>query len=158
MGLRMKNFNILGVHWKIWFLRGSWKANIEGGLPKKGAWTVCRFKGGGAWEERGDGVNTQSSWIIRTISGCLVLLELFADLRGEGGGAWEERGGGAIEGWLIPQCTLWANFSGLVVMIEDTYPQTRSSWRFRLLLGQQMEEHISSLKDKIQNYFKRTSV
>ena len=91
MGLRMKNFNILGVHWKIWFLRGSWKANIEGGLPKKGAWTVCRFKGG-AWEERGDGVNTQSSWIIRTISGCLVLLELFADLRGEGGGLGRKRG------------------------------------------------------------------
>ena len=21
------------------------KTNIEGGLPKKGAWTVCRFKG-----------------------------------------------------------------------------------------------------------------
>ena len=34
MGLRMKDFNIFGVHWKIWFLwEGSRKtniANIEG--------------------------------------------------------------------------------------------------------------------------------
>ena len=40
MGLRMENFNIFGVHWKIGFLGGgegggSWKTNIEGGLPKK---------------------------------------------------------------------------------------------------------------------------
>ena len=42
MGLRMKNFNIMGVPWKIRFLKGgSWKAS----MPKKvGAWTVCRFK------------------------------------------------------------------------------------------------------------------
>ena len=33
----MKNFDFGGVHWKIRFLgRGSWKTNIEGGLPKKG--------------------------------------------------------------------------------------------------------------------------
>ena len=48
----MKNFDILGVYWKIRFLRGG------GGLTKNqyrrgnflkkggGAWTVCRFKGG----------------------------------------------------------------------------------------------------------------
>ena len=48
MGLRMKNFHILGIHWKIQLLGGwsSWKTGIEGGLPKKGAWTVYRFKGG----------------------------------------------------------------------------------------------------------------
>ena len=35
---------------------GSWKTNIEGGLPKKGwAWAVYQFKGG-AWQERGGGV------------------------------------------------------------------------------------------------------
>ena len=28
------------------FLGGSRRANIEGGLPEKGAWTVCRFKRG----------------------------------------------------------------------------------------------------------------
>ena len=33
----------MGVHWKT---------NIEGGLPKRGAWTVCWFKGGGACQER----------------------------------------------------------------------------------------------------------
>ena len=28
------------------FLGGSRRANTEGGLPEKGAWTVCRFKRG----------------------------------------------------------------------------------------------------------------
>ena len=37
MGLRMKNFNIMGFHWKIWFLRGLYKKPIyRGELPKKG--------------------------------------------------------------------------------------------------------------------------
>ena len=38
MVLRMKNFNILGVHWKIRLLGGGGihKKLIEGGLPKKG--------------------------------------------------------------------------------------------------------------------------
>ena len=54
MGLRMKNFNIFGVHWKIPFLEGvSRKTITEGGdYLKRGAWTVCRFKGG-AWQEIG---------------------------------------------------------------------------------------------------------
>ena len=48
MALRMKNFNIFRVHWKIRLLgEGSRKINLEGGgLHKKGAWTVCWFKGG----------------------------------------------------------------------------------------------------------------
>ena len=41
-----------------------------------------------------------------------------------------------------------ANFTGPVVMIEGTHPSTRSSWKFRLLLRQQIEEHISLLKRK----------
>ena len=40
MGLRMEDFNILGVQWKIQLLerRGgdSQKTDTEGGLPKKG--------------------------------------------------------------------------------------------------------------------------
>ena len=38
MVLRMKNFNILAVYWKIWLLGGggSRKTNIEGILPKQG--------------------------------------------------------------------------------------------------------------------------
>ena len=40
-------------------------------------------------------------------------------------------------------------FTGLVVMIEGTYPETRSWRTFRLLLRQQMKEHISSLNRKI---------
>ena len=49
MGLIMKNFNNLGVNWKIQFLEGgdNKKNNIEGKdcLKRGGAWTVCRFKG-----------------------------------------------------------------------------------------------------------------
>ena len=39
----------MGVHWKIWLLRGeSWETNIEGGdCLKSGAWIVCWFIGGG---------------------------------------------------------------------------------------------------------------
>ena len=37
MGLRMKNFNIVGVFWKIWFLGGVHKKPMyKGKLPKKG--------------------------------------------------------------------------------------------------------------------------
>ena len=56
MGLRMENFNILGVHWKIQLLGGEFTKNRHrgGGLPKKeGAWTVFRFKGGLGKKERG---------------------------------------------------------------------------------------------------------
>ena len=44
MGLRMKNFNIFGVHQTVW-LSGGGSQKTRGGLPKKGAWTVCRFRG-----------------------------------------------------------------------------------------------------------------
>ena len=38
MVLRMKNFNIFGIHWKIRLLggKGSQKTNIEGRIAKKG--------------------------------------------------------------------------------------------------------------------------
>ena len=46
MVLVVKNVNICGAHWKIWFL--------EGGLPKKGG--LGQFADlGGAWQERGGG-------------------------------------------------------------------------------------------------------
>ena len=53
----MKNFNILGVHWKTCLLEGGvMKNQYRGGLPKRGgAWTVWRFKGE-TWQERGEGV------------------------------------------------------------------------------------------------------
>ena len=46
MVLSMKNFNILGVHWKIQLL-GEFEKNQyrEGDCLKRGAWTVCWFKG-----------------------------------------------------------------------------------------------------------------
>ena len=70
MVLRMKNFNILGVHWKIWLLKrggggggGSWKTNIEGGdCLKRGAWTVYWFKGGGLARKREGGMFGVGGW------------------------------------------------------------------------------------------------
>ena len=58
MVLRIKNFYFLGVHWKIRLLGGggSRKTIIEGGLAKKGACIVCRFKGAGFGKKEGDGV------------------------------------------------------------------------------------------------------
>ena len=54
---RIKNFNILGIHWKIRFLRGcSQKNNIEGGLTKMRVGLLqfvdLRWGGVGAWQER----------------------------------------------------------------------------------------------------------
>ena len=46
----------MGFTEKSPFREVSLKANIKGGLLKKDAWTVCRFKGGAAWQERGAGV------------------------------------------------------------------------------------------------------
>ena len=58
MVLRMKNFNILGVHWKIRLLGvgGSRKTNVEGGLPKKGALVSLPIYGGDLARKRGGGV------------------------------------------------------------------------------------------------------
>ena len=50
MGLKMESFNIIWVHWKIDFLGGSGghkKIRYRENCLKRGAWTVCRFKGGG---------------------------------------------------------------------------------------------------------------
>ena len=54
MRLSAKNRNVLGASLKNpTFKGGSQKTKREGGLPKKkGAWTVCKFKGG-AWQEIG---------------------------------------------------------------------------------------------------------
>ena len=44
--VRMKNFNILEVNRKIWFLQGVHKKKqyTGGNCLKRKAWTVCRFK------------------------------------------------------------------------------------------------------------------
>ena len=63
MVLRMKNFHILGVHWKIWLLgEGSQKTNTEGGeLPKKrGLGQFANLRG--AWKERGGLCFWGGSW------------------------------------------------------------------------------------------------
>ena len=60
MILRMKNFNILEVHWKIqlFFLGGGGEPIHEkpiqrGDCLKRGTWTVCQFKGGLGKKEGG---------------------------------------------------------------------------------------------------------
>ena len=60
MVLRMKNFDIFGVHWKIRLLRGGGgdqkNQYIEGIAKNVGAWTVCWFKEGRvASQERAGG-------------------------------------------------------------------------------------------------------
>ena len=65
MGLRMKNFKILAVHWKIWHLGragGSQKTDVEGVISlKKGVVTstVCRFRGVGGV---GGGLGRKRGW------------------------------------------------------------------------------------------------
>ena len=54
MGLIMKKFNIFGVTEKPNFQGGSWKTNIEGGLPKKGG-VLGQFADlRRAWQKRGE--------------------------------------------------------------------------------------------------------
>ena len=54
MGLGVKNFDIMGAHWKTRLLGGVHEKPIQGELPRiwEGAWTVCRFKGRGAWQKK----------------------------------------------------------------------------------------------------------
>ena len=70
--LRMKNFNILGVHWRIWLLGrgGGLKNQYRGGDCLKkggGAWTVCQFIGR-LGKKEGDGV-FEVDWYPNTHNG-----------------------------------------------------------------------------------------
>ena len=53
--LRMENFNILGVDWKIWLLSGGSRKTIieRGDYLKREAWTFCCFKVGLGKKEGG---------------------------------------------------------------------------------------------------------
>ena len=72
MGLRMKNYNILGVKWKTQLIRGGFTKNqYRGGFPKKGG--LGQFAdlrgGGGGKKERGmvflrEGVDTPMHTMI----------------------------------------------------------------------------------------------
>ena len=86
MGLRMKKCNITGVHRKIQFLGGSRKTNIffkKG--PKKGAWTVCRFIGGGLGEK--EGVVLRG----RLISQCTLRIIKYIDYGYGGKAKWKNK-------------------------------------------------------------------
>ena len=60
MGLKMKNFNILGIHWRVWLLWGEFTKNWyrEGNCLKRGAgkerveWCFWRERGGGGLRPR----------------------------------------------------------------------------------------------------------
>ena len=62
MVLGIKNFNILGVHWKIWLLVGGFSKNQyrvgADGLKRGGldSLPIQGGGGGGAWQEREPGV------------------------------------------------------------------------------------------------------
>ena len=50
MRLKSENFIIMWAQWKIHFLgkkRGHKKTIYRGNFLKRGAWTVCKFNGGG---------------------------------------------------------------------------------------------------------------
>ena len=53
MGLKIENFNIMWVHWK----GGHKKTIYRGNGLTSGAWTVCRFKGGGLAKKRANYVD-----------------------------------------------------------------------------------------------------
>ena len=58
MGLRMRNFNFIGAHWKIWFLRREFAKNqyVWGNCLKVGLGQFADLRrggGGGAGKERG---------------------------------------------------------------------------------------------------------
>ena len=85
MGLRMKNFNTLifcGFTDKSNFSGGggSRKPNNEEGWPKKGAWAVSRFKGGGLGKKDGVGcpnANYESEIVFKLSPIVLLRLMLF---------------------------------------------------------------------------------
>ena len=67
MVLRIKNFNIFWVHWKIQLLRGGGRFTKNqyrsGGLPEKGGRLRQFVDLRGAWQERGGSVfEEEGSW------------------------------------------------------------------------------------------------
>ena len=64
MVLRIKNFNILGVHWKIRLLGGrcSRNTNAERELPKKGGLDSLLNSRGGLGKKEGGGVFLRVGW------------------------------------------------------------------------------------------------
>ena len=77
MRLRIKFFDILGVHWKIRrlgggeFMRNQYR---EGECLKRGAWIVCRFKGGLGKKEGGwcFWVRGGGGWFIPRCTLCMM--------------------------------------------------------------------------------------
>ena len=66
----------MGVHWKIRLLGvgGSWKTNIEGGLPKKeGLGQFVDFRGGGGLARKRGGVFEGGDTPMHTMVTLLVL-------------------------------------------------------------------------------------
>ena len=88
MGLRIKNFDILGVPWKIWLLGGQFTKNQYRGrdcLKRRGAWIVSRFKGG-AWEEGGGWcfwkVGLIPRWTLLSLTGTNINQMIYLSFNG----------------------------------------------------------------------------
>ena len=72
MGSRMKNFNILGVHWKIQLLEGgSQKIDIEGG------WGLGKKDGGGVFK---GGWYTNAHYVEPLQGGSLLFTKKFPEM------------------------------------------------------------------------------
>ena len=77
MGLRMKQFNIFGVHIKIEFLGGIYRK----GLPKKGGLNSLQFYGVELGKKEGDGVFEEGG--ADTPMHTMHLLYLFIQIKGK---------------------------------------------------------------------------
>ena len=78
---RMKNFDILAVHWKIQLL-GRVTKNQQGGLLKKeGLGLLADLRGGGsAWQERGGGA-FEGGWYPNAHYGIAVIIIFTNDVQ-----------------------------------------------------------------------------
>ena len=69
MGLTMKKFNILEIHWKTQFLGGVHEKPIErGDCLKRGLGQFAHLEG--AWQERGRVGVSEGSWYSNTHYDC----------------------------------------------------------------------------------------
>ena len=91
MGLRMKNFNIIGFHWKIQFLGGGGEGGGGGGGGSQKTNIGGDFVKGSGWHGQ--------------------FIDLRGDLAKKRGVVFLSGGGG-----LIPQYTLWSDPGKLILL------------------------------------------
>ena len=78
MGLMMKIFDIMGVHWKIWLLQGLHKKPVYSReLPKKQVCTIYRDSGG-TFEGRGGGWYSNAHYELASLADSYASLSCFS--------------------------------------------------------------------------------